>query len=48
MNTFYLVRHAHADWTPDENRPLSVRGSEDAIRVADVLQQYPLQVVYTK
>jgi 2,3-bisphosphoglycerate-dependent phosphoglycerate mutase len=45
MSTFYLVRHAHADWTPDENRPLSARGSEDANRVADNLQRYPIGVI---
>jgi broad specificity phosphatase PhoE len=33
----YLVRHAHADWTPDEGRPLSLRGRSDARRVADLL-----------
>lgn len=47
MNTFYLVRHAHADWTPDENRPLSAAGSNDAIRVADILQQYPIGAIYS-
>jgi len=47
MSTFYLARHAHADWTPDENRPLSARGREDADRVADILQQYPIGVIYS-
>jgi 2,3-bisphosphoglycerate-dependent phosphoglycerate mutase len=37
MTTFYLVRHAHATWTPDENRPLSERGQRDAQRVAELL-----------
>jgi 2,3-bisphosphoglycerate-dependent phosphoglycerate mutase len=46
MNTFYLVRHAHADWTPDENRPLSARGREDAERVADILASYPIRAIY--
>lgn len=45
MSTFYLVRHAHADWTPDENRPLSARGREDARRVADILQPYPIHMI---
>jgi 2,3-bisphosphoglycerate-dependent phosphoglycerate mutase len=45
MSTFYLIRHAHADWTPDENRPLSARGCVDAERVADVLQQHPIGVI---
>jgi len=47
VNTFYLVRHAHADWTPDENRALSARGREDADRVADMLQQYPIGAIYS-
>jgi 2,3-bisphosphoglycerate-dependent phosphoglycerate mutase len=47
VNTFYLVRHAHADWTPDENRPLSARGRADADRVADILQQYPIGAIYS-
>jgi 2,3-bisphosphoglycerate-dependent phosphoglycerate mutase len=47
MSTFYLVRHAHADWKPDENRPLSARGREDAARVADILQQYPIGAIYS-
>lgn len=45
MNTFYLVRHAHAHWTLDENRPLSTRGRQDARRVADVLQSHPINVI---
>ena len=47
MSTFYLVRHAHANWTPNENRPLSARGREDADRVADILQQYPIGAIYS-
>lgn len=47
MSTFYLVRHAHADWTPDEARPLSVQGQKAANRVADVLQEYPIGAIYS-
>ena len=47
MATFYLVRHAHAIWTLDENRPLSERGSRDAIRVADILHEYPVNEIYS-
>jgi 2,3-bisphosphoglycerate-dependent phosphoglycerate mutase len=47
MSTFYLVRHAHANWTPDENRSLSARGREDAGRVANILQQYPIGAIYS-
>jgi 2,3-bisphosphoglycerate-dependent phosphoglycerate mutase len=46
-NTFYLVRHAHAGWTPDENRPLSARGRADAERVADVLGGFPITAIYS-
>ena len=47
MSAIYLVRHAHADWTPDENRPLSDSGSEDAARVANILCEYPIRAVYS-
>jgi 2,3-bisphosphoglycerate-dependent phosphoglycerate mutase len=47
MNTFYLVRHAHADLIPDENRPLSAQGRDDANRVADTLYEYPISAIYS-
>ena len=47
MSTFYLVRHAHTDWTPDENRSLSAQGSEDANRVANTLSEYPISAIYS-
>lgn len=47
MTTLYLVRHAHADWTPDENRPLSAQGGQDARRVADILHAYPIRAIYS-
>jgi phosphohistidine phosphatase SixA len=46
MSTFYLVRHAHADWTPNKARSLSKQGCRDAERVADILQSYPVQLIY--
>ena len=46
MTVFYLVRHAHADWTPRENRPLSARGQRDALRVAEVLRVFPVVAIY--
>ena len=46
-SVFYLVRHAHAGWTPDENRPLSGRGRADAERVADVLGGFPIAAIYS-
>lgn len=47
MTIFYLVRHAHAEWIPDENRSLSAKGNQDAHRVADVLQTYPVHAIYS-
>jgi phosphohistidine phosphatase SixA len=34
MTRLCLVRHAHADWQPDEGRPLSARGRHDAVVLA--------------
>jgi 2,3-bisphosphoglycerate-dependent phosphoglycerate mutase len=42
---FYLVRHAHAKWSPDEARPLSARGHRDALMVADILDPYQIRGV---
>lgn len=47
MSTLYLVRHSHAEWTPDENRSLSARGSKDANRVVNTLYEYPISVIYS-
>ena len=47
MSAFYFVRHADAEWLPDENRPLSTQGLEDAARVADILARFPIQAVYS-
>ena len=47
MDTFYLVRHAPAHWTPDEDRPLSARGRADAELVADLLQEAPISAIFT-
>jgi 2,3-bisphosphoglycerate-dependent phosphoglycerate mutase len=46
VSTLYLVRHAHAEWTPDENRALSGRGRADAERVVDVLGGVPITAIY--
>jgi 2,3-bisphosphoglycerate-dependent phosphoglycerate mutase len=43
--TLYLVRHGHADWEPDEMRPLSPKGKADALRVADTLAPYPIRQI---
>jgi 2,3-bisphosphoglycerate-dependent phosphoglycerate mutase len=47
MTIFYLVRHAHADWIPTEQRPLSPKGQEDAQRVADRLCHFPITKIYS-
>ena len=47
MATFYLLRHAHAFWTPNENRRLSEQGNRDAIRMADILVEYSVDIIYS-
>ena len=47
MSTLFLVSHAHAEWTQDENRPLSAQGSEDANRLANILYEYPISAIYS-
>ena len=47
MSVFYLVRHAHADWSADENRPLSSAGLEGADRAADLLEEFPIDYLYS-
>ncbi|MBN1877201.1 MAG: histidine phosphatase family protein [Anaerolineae bacterium] len=47
MTIFYLIRHARAKWTPDEDRPLSMQGHVDAACVAEVLAAYPIQAIYS-
>jgi 2,3-bisphosphoglycerate-dependent phosphoglycerate mutase len=47
LTTVDLVRHAHADWTPDENRPLSARGRADASALARRLDGVPVDAIYT-
>jgi len=47
MSVLYFVRHAHADWTPDEDRPLSPTGRRDAVSVAHVLEHFPITAIYT-
>jgi 2,3-bisphosphoglycerate-dependent phosphoglycerate mutase len=47
MSPFYLIRHAHADYSSDEQRPLSLKGQADAERVAEVLCRYPITQIYS-
>ncbi|MGD2158203.1 MAG: histidine phosphatase family protein [Anaerolineales bacterium] len=42
-----FVRHAHADWIPNENRPLSTRGAQDATHVAEILSNISIQRVFS-
>jgi len=44
--TFYLVRHAHAEWSPEENRSLSFRGQQTAQQVAKLLMSFPIEAIY--
>lgn len=41
----FLVRHAHANWSPDENRPLSVQGRRDAESLAGKLSAHSVEMV---
>ena len=47
MTCLYLVRHAHSYWTPDEMRPLSLMGLEDARRVANLLAPLRPEAIYS-
>jgi len=42
-----LVRHAHADWVPDEARPLSAQGLRDAEEVAELLLSCAPERIYS-
>lgn len=44
--TVYLVRHAHASWTPDDGRALSSEGLAGAEHVAELLRGRPIVAVY--
>ena len=47
MITYYLVRHAHADWKPNEDRPLSVQGHVESNHIAEILEKYPICAIYS-
>ena len=47
MTTLYLVRHAHADWNPDEANPLSERGRAGAAALCDLLAGSPIGALYS-
>lgn len=42
-----LIRHAHAEWVPDEARPLSPRGRRQAAAVGRLLAPRRPEVVYS-
>ena len=47
MTTLYLVRHAHADWSPDDARPLSAQGRASAAVLGDLLALAPIAAIYS-
>lgn len=47
MTTIYLVRHAHADWSPDSGRTLSARGRTRAAALAELLAPLPVAAIYS-
>lgn len=47
MNDFYLIRHALTDWMQNEHRPLSKKGMENAMRIAEVLESLPITAIFS-
>lgn len=47
MLTVYLVRHAHAEWTPSQARPLSTQGRAAAVLLAERLGSRPIAAIYS-
>lgn len=47
MTVFYVIRHAYAVWAPEEQRPLSSKGHEDARRVAELLCDLPITRIFS-
>jgi len=46
-NTYYFIRHAHSNYTPDEiNRPLSDKGQESLAQL-DFLADKPITAIYS-
>ncbi len=45
----YLIRHAEAEWwkAPDESRPLTEKGFEDAEKLSEILKKHPIDAIYT-
>ena len=47
MTTIYLVRHAHADWTPNDARSLSPRGRASAHALAEQFAAAGISALYS-
>jgi 2,3-bisphosphoglycerate-dependent phosphoglycerate mutase len=47
MTTLYLVRHAHADWSPDSARSLSAQGRTSARILDRLLAPAPIAAIYS-
>ena len=47
MTTLYLVRHAHANWSADDGRPLSERGRASATILGELLSRSPVAAIYS-
>jgi 2,3-bisphosphoglycerate-dependent phosphoglycerate mutase len=47
VTNVYLVRHAEAGWSPDEMRPLTAEGREQARAVADALVPLGPDAIYS-
>ena len=45
--TIYLVRHADAEWRPDETRPLSARGFASALQLAEWFVLIPIDAIFS-
>jgi broad specificity phosphatase PhoE len=43
----YLIRHAHADWSEDDDRPLSQSGATAANVIASHLSVHPIIAIYS-
>jgi 2,3-bisphosphoglycerate-dependent phosphoglycerate mutase len=47
MSVVFLIRHAHSEWTPDEQRSLSKQGTASAQQVAVRLGDEPITAIYS-
>ena len=45
--TIYLVRHAHAQWSADDNRSLSPEGFTAAQALGEKLKAFPITAIYS-